>query len=130
VIQRSSIHLRQRAELAGERHNRNSDLSFEGIGIPSMFGSMSRQQRAKVAMRTRSTGGGTRRTTRWTRLTMPIFCATRGFSCVNSIRVLGTALDEDTVRFAFVGVGVPATVANTCCWMRFERSLHSNNDTC
>ncbi len=39
------------AELTGKRPNRNSDMSFWGIGIPSMFGSMSHQPPAPVAMR-------------------------------------------------------------------------------
>ena len=38
-------------ELSGKRPNRNSDMSFWGIGIPSMFGSMSHQPPAPVAMR-------------------------------------------------------------------------------
>ena len=37
--------------LVGKRPNRNSDMSFWGIGIPSMFGSMSHQPPAPVAMR-------------------------------------------------------------------------------
>ncbi len=37
--------------LLGKRPNRNSDMSFWGIGIPSMFGSMSHQPSAPVAMR-------------------------------------------------------------------------------
>jgi hypothetical protein len=39
------------AELLGKRPNRNSDMSFWGIGIPSMFGSMSHQPPGPVAMR-------------------------------------------------------------------------------
>ena len=39
------------ADLAGKRPNRNSDMSFWGIGVPSMFGSMSHQPPAPVAMR-------------------------------------------------------------------------------
>lgn len=37
--------------LLGKRPNRNSDMSFWGVGIPSMFGSMSHQPPAPVAMR-------------------------------------------------------------------------------
>ena len=39
------------AELTGKRPNRNSDMSFWGIGVPSMFGSMSQQPPGPVAMR-------------------------------------------------------------------------------
>lgn len=39
------------AALSGKRPNRNSDMSFWGLGIPSMFGSMSHQPPAPVAMR-------------------------------------------------------------------------------
>ena len=38
-------------ELQGKRPNRNSDMSFWGVGIPSMFGSLSHQPPAPVAMR-------------------------------------------------------------------------------
>ena len=37
--------------LLGKRPNRNSDMSFWGVGIPSMFGSMSHQPPAPVTMR-------------------------------------------------------------------------------
>ena len=36
---------------AGHRNSRNSDMSFWGIGIPAMFGSVSHQPPAPVAMR-------------------------------------------------------------------------------
>ncbi|MGI4955254.1 MAG: M28 family metallopeptidase [Janthinobacterium lividum] len=39
------------AVLEGKRPNRNSDMSFWGVGIPSMFGSMSHQPPSTVAMR-------------------------------------------------------------------------------
>ncbi len=38
-------------ELLGKRPNRNSDMSFWGVGVPSMFGSMSHQPPGPVAMR-------------------------------------------------------------------------------
>ncbi len=39
------------AESEGKRGNRNSDMSFWGVGIPSMFGSLSHQAPAPVKMR-------------------------------------------------------------------------------
>ena len=38
-------------QLQGRRPNRNSDMSFWGVGIPSMFGSLSHQPPAPVKMR-------------------------------------------------------------------------------
>ena len=38
-------------ELQGKRPNRNSKMSFWSVGIPSMFGSLSHQPPAPMAMR-------------------------------------------------------------------------------
>ena len=48
---RDAIRAETNQELLGKRPNRNSDMSFWGVGIPSMFGSLSHQPPAPVAMR-------------------------------------------------------------------------------
>ena len=60
---------------AGKRSSRSSDMSFWGIGVPAMFGSLSHQAPAPVNCATPWAGGGTHPKTCSTRSTRPTFAA-------------------------------------------------------
>ena len=50
-LARQAVAPETEAEYEGRRNARNSDMSFWGVGIPSMFGSMSHQPPSPAAMR-------------------------------------------------------------------------------
>ena len=69
-------------EYARQAHGRGADQSFNGVGLPAMFGELSEPVPAPVKMRNALAGGGTRRTICWTRSTRTTLCATREFTCM------------------------------------------------